>query len=576
MKVSNLVGKTLREDPKDAKLVSHRFLLRGAYIRQVSTGIYSLLPIAKRIASKIERIIRQEMDRIDGQEILLPVVMPRELWEEAGRYQSIGQEMLRFKDRNDMDMLLGMTHEEPVVMLARSEINSYRQLPCMLYQIQTKFRDEARSRGGLIRVREFTMKDAYSFHTDTSDMEKYYNRVHEAYSKIFSRCGLEKFIDVESDTGMMGGGLSHEFMELSENGEDTLFICDKCDYRANKEVAGSIIEYIREEEKNLEKVATPEKKTIEEVSEFLGVKTSQTAKAVFYNHDEKGFIFILIRGDIDVNETKLLKILGPGELRPAHEDEIKEIGSVPGYASTIGLNSEKFILLVDQSVSDSSNLVCGANEEGFHFKNFNYHRDSAPGTVVDISTPREGDGCTQCDGKLQIKRGIEIGNIFQLGTKYSEPMNCNYLDRDGKTRPAIMGCYGIGVGRLLASVMEEKYDDYGPLWPVSIAPWHVQICSLDQKKEIVREVSERIYGELMARGIEVLWDDRNEKAGVQFADADLRGIPFRIIISPRNLKNGNVEWKKRGDSSSEMVGTDDIVDWTEKLVKEELKKYDLA
>lgn len=574
MKVSVLVGKTLREDPKDAKLVSHRFLLRGGYIRQVATGIYSLLPITKRITTKIERIIREEMDAIGGQEILMPVVMPRELWEEAGRYQSIGGEMLRFRDRNGMDMLLGMTHEEPVVAIGRSEINSYRQLPAMLYQIQTKFRDEARSRGGLIRVREFTMKDAYSFHTDYEDMQKYYFEVHNAYSRIFKRAGLEKFIDVESDTGMMGGGMSHEFMELADSGEDTLFICDTCSYRANREVANCIFTHVKQDELPLEKVATPGKKSIEEVAEFLGISQAQTAKAVFYVHSEKGFVFVLIRGDIEVNEVKLQKLLGKGELRPAHDEEIKATGAVAGFASPLGLDYKKFTLIVDETVKESSNLVCGANEEDMHMRNFNFSRDLNAGQIADISTPREGDSCPQCSGgKLQSRRGIEIGNIFQLGTKYSEPMNCRYLDANGKMQTAVMGCYGIGVGRLLASVMEEKSDEYGPLWPMSITPWHVQICSLDQKKENVYEVSDTIYRDLMKKGVEVLWDDRNEKAGVQFADADLRGIPLRIVISPRNLAAGNVEFKIRGSKDTQLIAIEKIVDFIVEKVQDELAKY---
>jgi prolyl-tRNA synthetase len=572
MKTTQLVGKTLREDPKDAKLVSHKFLLRGAYIRQVASGIYSLLPVAKRVVRKIENIIRDEMDLIGGQEILLPVVMPRELWEEAGRYSTIGNEMLRIKDRNGNDMLLGMTHEEAVVHLARTELSSYKQLPSMLYQIQTKFRDEARSRGGLVRVREFTMKDAYSFHTDEEDMLSYYDEVHKAYVKIFKRSGLTEFIDVASDTGMMGGGASHEFMLLSEAGEDTLFVCS-CGYKANKEVAKANFKKSSEEMKKLEKVATPGKKTIEEVSQFLKVSENQTAKAVFYVHEEKGFVFVLIRGDLDVNENKLKKIVGFGELRPAHDEEIEKIGAVPGYASPMGLDSSKFKLLVDESVVKHANLVTGANEEDTHYVNFNLERDLSDYEVYDIASPLEGSPCVECGTPLKMSRGIEIGNIFQLGDKYSKPMSCNYLDKNGKAKPMIMGCYGIGVGRLMASVIEEKHDDWGPIWPITIAPWQVQILSLDMKKPGVREASEELYNSLIKEGVEVLWDDRNEKAGVQFKDADLRGIPFRIILSPRNLKKDEVEFKIRGIRDGEFVAVSEIKDKVLDLIKKEFAKY---
>ncbi len=559
MRVSHLVGKTLRETPRDATLTSHIFLLRGAYVRQVASGIYSLLPIARRITAKIERIIREEMDRIGGQEILMPVVMPRELWEESGRYYSIGDEMVRFKDRSDNDLLLGMTHEEPAVQIVRSEVESYKQLPVMVYQIQTKFRDEPRARGGLIRVREFTMKDAYSFHTSQEDLEEYYSKVHEAYVRIFKRAGLRRVVDVSADTGIMGGGVSHEFMLVTPAGEDTLLLCPHCGYRANKEVAYTNLPEEPEEPKPLEKVATPEQKTIEEVASFLGVPHSKTAKAVFFVHSDKGLVFVLIRGDLEVNETKLRKVLGPGELRPAHDEEIEEAGAVPGYASPVGLDTSKFTLVVDRSVTVVNNLVTGANEEGYHLVGFNVERDLGEVEPADVASVRQGDPCPLCGQPLNMERGIEIGNIFQLGTKYSEPMGCTYLDNDGKKKPMIMGCYGIGVGRLLASVIEESHDDYGPIWPISIAPWQVQICAIDQKKEGVGDTAARLHRELEAAGIEVLWDDRNEKAGVQFADADLRGIPIRLVVSKKTLKNGGVEFSLRGSKDREIWPIDEVL-----------------
>ncbi len=574
MRVSKLVARTLREDPKDAPLRSHNLLLRGGYILQVAAGIYTLMPLAKRVAQKIERIIREEMNRIEGQEITMPVVMPRELWDEAGRYEAVGPEMLRFRDRNGQDMLLGMTHEEPVVQAARAHITSYRQLPVMMYQIQTKFRDEARSRGGLIRVREFTMKDAYSFHTTHEDMIEYYDRCHAAYGRIFRRAGLRDFVDVESDTGMMGGGMSHEFMFLTDVGEDTLFLCGKCGYRANREVARFAFTPADGIAAGpLEKVATPGKKTIEEVSEFLGVGAADTAKAVLYVHGKSDFVFVLIRGDFEVNETKLAKILGKGELRPAQDEEIRALGAVPGYASPVGLDATKFTLLVDETVLRSRNLVTGANEEGFHVRNFNADRDLKGGRAVELATPREGDACATCGGPLRVSRGIEIGNIFQLGTKYSAPMRCEFLDADGKSRPMIMGCYGIGVGRLLASVVEESNDAYGPIWPISIAPYEVHVCVLDAQKGGVGEAAAGLVEKLEAAGVEVLVDDRNEKAGVQFADADLFGVPLRLILSPRNLAQGMVEFKFRGQKASEMWPVDEVPARLAEVISREKSKY---
>ncbi len=574
MRVSKLVARTLREDPKDAPLKSHNLLLRGGYILQVAAGIYTMMPLAKRIAQKIERIIREEMNRIEGQEITMPVVMPRELWDEAGRYEAVGPEMLRFRDRNGQDMLLGMTHEEPVVQAARAHITSYRQLPVMMYQIQTKFRDEARSRGGLIRVREFTMKDAYSFHATHEDMLAYYDRCHAAYGRIFRRAGLVHFVDVESDTGMMGGGMSHEFMFLTDVGEDTLFLCDGCGYRANREVARFAFSPAGgAEPAPLEKVATPGMKTIEEVSTFLGVQAADTAKAVLYVHDKKDFVFVLIRGDFEVNETKLAKILGKGELRPAQDEEIRALGAVPGYASPLGLDTTKFTLLVDETVLRSANLVTGANEEGFHVRNFNAARDLKGGRPVELATPREGDACSACGAPLRVSRGIEIGNIFQLGTKYSAPMRCEFLDADGKSRPMIMGCYGIGVGRLLASVIEEHNDAYGPIWPISIAPYEVHVCVLDAQKGGVGEAAAGLVEKLEAAGVEVLVDDRNEKAGVQFADADLFGVPLRLILSPRNLAQGMVEFKLRGRKESEMWPVDEVPARLAEVIAREKAKY---
>lgn len=575
MRMSQLVGRRIKEDPKDAKTVSHKFLIRGGYIRPVSTGIYSLLPVGKRIISKIEKIIREEMDAIDGQEVLMPVVLPSELWEESGRYQTVGSELLRFKDRNDKAMLLGMTHEEAVVHLVRTEITSYKQLPVMLYQLQTKYRDEARPRAGLIRVREFTMKDAYSFHTSQECLEKYYLRAHAAYERIFKRLGMNNVISIESNSGMMGGKVSHEFMAIAECGEDTVFVSPDGKYRANKEVAVAAWNYgEKEAAKPLEKVHTPAKKSIEEVAEFLGLAPKNTGKAVFYVDGESKLVFAMIRGDFEVNESKLKNYLRVNELNFANDHQIRSVGAEPGFASPLSLDLTKVRIVVDNSIAKSSNLVVGANEADYHMLNFNIDRDLPNAEVTDIACVREGDPCPLSGAPLMLKRGIEVGNIFQLGTKYSQAMKCEYLEKDGKLHPMIMGCYGIGVGRSMASVIEQCNDNYGPIWPLSIAPYQLQICGLNMDKGTVAEVSERLYKEFTAEGVEVLYDDRGEKAGFMFNDADLIGVPFRIIISPKTLENNQVEFKRRGVKESRMINLSDIMTEIKTLISEEMKKFE--
>lgn len=575
MKMSQLVGKRLREAPKDAQSPSHIFLIRGGYARPVSAGIYSLLPIAKRITQKIENIIRDEMNRIDGQEVLMPVVLPRELWEESGRYQSVGPELLRFKDRNNRDMMLGMTHEEAVVHLARSEVSSYKQLPFMLYQIQTKYRDEARPRAGLIRVREFTMKDAYSFHSNDEDLKAYYDRAHKAYERIFKRIGMKNVVSIESDTGMMGGAVSHEFMAIADCGEDTIFLSQDGQYKANREVAKTKLKFLKEAPQALEKVHTPGQKTIEEVARFLKVQPSQTGKAVFYTDDDGKLYFVVIRGDIEVNETKLRNHLKIREIRFANDGQIKAIGSVPGFASPLNIDAAQVKIIFDRSAAESSNLVVGANELDYHYLNFNFERDMASSLkkidVVDIAAAREGDPDPMTGEPLKMTRGIEVGNIFQLGTKYSAAMNCTYLDQNGKAQTMIMGCYGIGVGRSMAAVIEQSHDQYGPIWPISIAPYHVHITALNLSESPVREVAEKLYGELTAKGVEVLYDDRNEKAGSAFSDADLIGVPYRVIVSPKNLATGHVELKARDGSLNEKVPVEQILSKLEGLVSTSLK-----
>ena len=563
MRMSRLIGRQLKDVPKDAQTQSHIFMIRGGYIRPVSAGIYSLLPLGKRVAQKVERIIREEMNRIEGQEVLMPVVLPRELWEESGRYESVGSELLRFSDRNGKDMLLGMTHEEAVVHLARTEASSYKQLPFMLYQIQTKYRDEARPRAGLIRVREFTMKDGYSFHATQECLEAYYARAHEAYARIFHRIGLTDVLSIEADSGMMGGSISHEFMAVAECGEDTLFVSPDGTYQANREVARTGLTYTAEAPQSLEKLHTPGQKTIEEVATFVGKSTAETGKAVFYVDHEERLVFAVIRGDLEVNEGKLKKALQSPVLEVANEAQIRAAGAEPGYASTLGLDPKRVRIVVDDSVVHSSNLVVGANESDYHYLNFNWSRDghnvAADAIVTDIATARAGDPCPVTGDPLVLKRGIEVGNIFQLATKYSKTMGCNFLDPQGKAKPMIMGCYGIGVGRGAAAVIEQSHDKYGPIWPISIAPYEVHILGLNTNKEHVREACEKIYRGLLEQGIEVLYDDRNKKAGFTFSDADLIGAPLRLIISPKTLADDQVEFKTRDGSRKERWSLDSAV-----------------
>ncbi|HIJ64820.1 MAG TPA: proline--tRNA ligase [Candidatus Hydrogenedentes bacterium] len=552
MRLSQLVGNRYKERPAEATLDSHALLLRGGYVRQVANGIYSLLPPGLRVARKIEGIIREEMNRIGGQEVLMPVVLPRELWDESGRYDSVGTELARFPDRTGHDMLLAMTHEEAVVNLCRGETSSYAQLPFMVYQIQTKFRDELRSRGGLIRVREFTMKDAYSFHASQDDLRAYYDVCMNAYRRIFARVGLPEVAVVESDPGMMGGLAAHEFILLTDVGEDTIAVCDTCSYRANFEVAKSRPEAYPEEPKPLEKVHTPGKKTIEEVAAFLGIEPRQTVKAVFYDADNQGkLVMVLIRGDLDVNEAKIARHI-QREPAPAEEIRIVAAGAVPGYATAIGLDRTTCTILADHSVAESDNLVCGANEVDYHMRNFNLERDLPGVTPMDVAQVRDGDACPVCEGRLWLRRGIEVGNIFQLGTKYTEAMAMTYTDENGETCIPIMGCYGIGVGRLISAVIEIHHDDYGPKWPVSIAPWQVHVNALNLAASGVKDVAETLYTQLTDAGVETLYDDRDCRAGFQFADADLLGAPFRVIVSERNLKKDQLEWKRRdtGDTGA--------------------------
>ena len=547
MKTSQLLGMRHKETPSECQTANHTFCIRGGYIKQVASGVFSLFPPMRRITQKIERIIREEMDRIGGQEVLFPVVMPASLWQESGRYDSIGSELLRFTDRNGTKNVLGMTHEEASVQLVRDVANSYQNYPFMIYQIQTKFRDEPRCRGGLVRVREFTMKDAYSFHTSWEDLRRYYDICLEAYNRIFKRVGMKDVVAVQSDSGMMGGSISHEFMFLSEIGEDTIVTCPECGYRANMEVAEAIVHNEPAEEQPLVKLATPGVKTIDELCAFCHIQPTQTAKAVIYQkNDDDSYVVVFIRGDLDVNETKLRNHLRC-EVHPAVE--VKEHSAlVPGSIGLIGL-TDQYPVVIDRSLEGCKMLYCGANDDGYHYQGLSMPRDVQDAVYVDVAKAANGGVCPEC-GKhsLRVSNGVEVGNIFQLGDKYTKTMGLQYLDQDGTLKNPIMGCYGIGVGRLAASACEEHHDQYGPIWPMSIAPWQVQLCALKAVTGDVKEKADALYAQLEAAGIEVLYDDRPVSAGVMFSDADLFGCPLRVVISPKTCERGVVELASRDKS----------------------------
>ncbi len=556
MRMSRAFSTTLREVPADAEIPSHQLLLRAGFIRQLGAGIFTYLPLARRAMDRIENIMRDEINGIGGQELTMPVVHPADVWQETGRWSQIGDEMARFKDRTDHDMVLAMTHEEIVTDLARREIQSYRQLPQLIYHIQTKFRDDPRPRAGLIRVREFTMLDSYSLDRDWAGLDEQYQAHYDAYFRIFNRCGLPVRA-VGSDTGMMGGKEAHEYMYLTPVGEDTLMFCDSCDYAANRQVANFAKPQPEPEELlPVEKVATPDVATIADLAAFLEIPASKTAKAVFFiaemaESDEPLLIFAVLRGDMTLNETKLVNAIGSAgkgsvrNLRPAQDAEIAAIGAVPGYASPIGIEREGVLVVADDLLPLAPNLVAGANETGFHLRNTNLGRDYEPDLVADIAQAEDGAPCPHCEGKLEAKRGVEVGNIFKLGTRYTEALGATYLDENGKAQPIVMGSYGIGVGRLLACVAEEHHDDYGLIWPVSIAPYPLHLVVLSSKDGAAEEAGDSLYQELVEAGLEPLYDDRDERAGVKFNDADLIGLPLRVTVSSRSLEKGGVEFKRR-------------------------------
>lgn len=550
MLMSKLIGERYKEKPGDVNSISHIFLLRGGYVRPMSNGIFSMLLPAKKVQHKIEAILRDEMDKIDGQEVMLPVFLPAELWEESGRYNSVGSELLRIKDRSGSDMVAAMTHEEAVVQLARTEATSYAKYPFMVYQIQTKFRDEPRARGGLIRVREFTMKDGYSFHTCQDDLESYYIKCLEAYHRIFSRVGLPQVIAVGSDTGMMGGGVAHEFMLLNDVGEDTLVLCDSCGYKDNMEVATSIITPGTEESEELEEVYTPHIKEIEALSDFFKVENRSFLKAaVFAVNGSSRPLIVFIRGDLQVNEAKVKRIV-KSEIYPLINYNNGDLCF--GFIGPYNLKNENVDIIYDASLEAENNLICGANKADYHIRGINIKRDLQIDKYFDVAKVAEHDRCCKCGGELKLKKGIEVGNIFQLGTKYTKSMSMTYLDSDGKRKYPLMGCYGIGIGRLLACIIEGNHDEFGPIWPASVAPWDIHICVLNGKKKKVAATAQTIYNKLKDK-YDVIMDDRDSAPGVQFADADLLGVPMRIIVSERNLKNDELELTTRDKSMKKSI-----------------------
>jgi prolyl-tRNA synthetase len=565
--MSQLFSQTLRQAPNDAEVASHILLLRAGFIRQLASGVFSYLPLAQRALVKIEAIIRAEMEAIGGQEIKMPMVHTAEVWKESGRYLEYDESLTRFQDRHGRDMVLATTHEEIVADLARKEIKSYRQLPQMIYHFQTKWRDEARPTSGLLRVREFTMKDSYSLDATEEGLVRQYRAHYQAYFNLFHRCGIP-IVAVAADSGIMGGKVSHEFMYLTGVGEDTIVRCDGCGYAANGQIAGfTRSKPVDAEPAAMAKIPTPDTRTIQDLAKRLDIETRQTAKAVFFmgrfkqaddEQSEEKLIFVVIRGDLDVNETKVANATGALGLRPAQDDEIKAIGAVAGYASPIGL--QDVLVIADESVPAAANLVAGANEEGYHMKDVNYGRDWEATIVADIASAREGDACARCGQPLRLTHGVEVGNIFQLGTRFTDALGASFLDENGKAQSIIMGSYGIGIGRLLACVAEHSHDDFGLIWPITIAPYHVHLVSLAKSDGDTRTAAEKLYAELTSRGTEVLYDDRKESPGVKFKDADLIGCPVRVTVGDRGLQKGIMEVKVRTDQGrGQEVPVADIV-----------------
>ena len=558
MRFSQLISRTMRTEPTEAETASHRLMLKAGMIHQVASGVYSYLPLAWRSLRKIESIIRDEMDSAGGQEIRMPVLQPLELWEETERRAAFGENLFTLQDRRGRPMVMAPTHEEVVTNIVRSSVQSYRDLPAILYQIQTKFRDEPRPRAGLIRVREFDMKDAYSFHADEESLDRSYQTMAQAYRNIYRRCGLSAIM-VEADSGAIGGKDSHEFILPTPSGEDTVITCPKCGYSANVEKASGYVPGAPTEPfLPMEMVSTPGVKTIAELSEYLNIPTDKTLKAVFYSADGE-VVFVTIRGDLEVNEVKLKNALRANDLRLATEEEVAKAGLVAGSASPIGLDGIKRV--ADDSIRAGSDFAVGANVPDTHIANANYPRDFQVDILTDIARAQEGHACAHCGVPLESVRGIEVGHIFKLGTFFSETLGARYLDQEGQQQPIIMGCYGIGVGRLLAAAIEQNHDDKGVIFPAPIAPYQVHLVGLNLADATVVQAADDLYDRLWQKGIETLYDDRTEEAaGVKFNDADLLGLPVRLVVSPRTLRQDSVELKLRGEKEATHYTMDEIVD----------------
>ena len=560
MRFSHLYAPTLREAPAEAEIVSHQLLLKAGFVRKAAGGIYTYLPLAWRVLRKIERIVREEMDAKGGQEIVMPIVQPAQVWQESGRWAVYGEEMFRLRDRHGREFCLGPTHEEIVTALVKGDVRSYRQLPLLLYQIQNKYRDEIRPRFGLLRGREFIMKDLYSFDKDQAGLELSYRKMYAAYSRIFTSCGL-KFRPVEADSGAIGGSGSHEFMALASSGEAEIVYCENCDFAANTEKAElNPIAVQREEALLIEKVPTPAATTIKAVCACLGLSVEKSVKAVAYKSD-KGLILAFVRGDHEVNEIKVLNIVGALALSMAEEEELRAAGTEPGYMG-LCTGKKNVTLLVDQSVINMRNFVCGADTLGYHYINVNPGRDFTPDLVADIRMIQPADPCPRCGGQLTTAKGIEVGQVFKLNTKYSEKLSANYLDETGNERPMVMGCYGIGVSRVMAAVIEQNSDGAGIIWPASIAPYHVAIIPINAKNAEQMKAAEEIYEKLTATGVETVIDDRAERAGVKFNDADLIGYPLRVTVGAKTVAEKELEIKIRG--SGEIVFAKEGA-WEEKI-----------
>ena len=570
MRASNLYAPTLRNTPAEAEIVSHQLMYRAGMIRKVAGGMYTFLPLGWRVIRKIEQIIREEMDAAGGQEVCMPIMQPAELWEESGRWAAYGDEMMRIKDRHHRDFCLGPTHEEMITDLVRNEVRSYKQLPLLLYQIQDKFRDERRPRFGLMRSREFIMKDLYSFDKDVESMNVSYQKMYDAYVNIYNRMGLE-FRPVEADNGAIGGGHSHEFTVLADAGESNIAYCTKCDYAASDEKAElAPIAAAAEEELSLEKAATPAINTIDALVDFLNVPIEKTIKAVAYQTDTDQLVLAFVRGDHDVNEVKVInQVPGALELRMAEEEAIRAAGGYPGFMSPIGVK-EGTLILVDPTVMNMSNAIAGANEADYHYKNVNPKRDFTQESIVvtDLRMVKEGDACPHCGAKMTMTRGIEAGQVFTLGTKYSQSMGATFLDENGKEHPLYMGCYGIGVGRTMAAAIEQNNDEQGIVWPRAIAPYEVVVVAVNAKKDDQLSCAEEIYGECQQAGLDTLLDDRKERAGVKFKDCDLIGYPLRVVVGPKAVEEGQIEIKVRKTGEVFTVARTEYLSKVQELLKE--------